>query len=152
MKALSLWQPHAIAIGLRLKPWETRDWATDYRGPLAIQAAKKVFHEKDYEWDWFREAKQRLSEAGVPLWKLDYGKVVCIVDLVDCVPCVSIQPKLKGTPQAFWGDFSQFDADSGKLRYAFKLENVRLIPEKERPEIRGMQGFFEVPNEIALWG
>lgn len=28
VKALSLWQPHAAAISVLLKPWETRDWAT----------------------------------------------------------------------------------------------------------------------------
>jgi hypothetical protein len=33
MKALSLWQPHAQAIALGLKPYETRDWSTRYRGP-----------------------------------------------------------------------------------------------------------------------
>jgi len=41
VKALSLWQPHAHAIALGLKPYETRDWPTKYRGPLAVHAAKR---------------------------------------------------------------------------------------------------------------
>jgi hypothetical protein len=45
MRALSLWQPHAQAIALGLKPWETRDWPTRYRGPLAIHGAKRLWHE-----------------------------------------------------------------------------------------------------------
>jgi len=41
MKALSLWQPWASAIALGSKRIETRGWATSYRGPLAIHAAKR---------------------------------------------------------------------------------------------------------------
>ncbi len=38
MKALSLWQPWASLIALGVKTIETRSWATNYRGPLAIHA------------------------------------------------------------------------------------------------------------------
>lgn len=41
MKAISLWQPWATLISTGDKTWETRSWATTYRGPLAIHAAKK---------------------------------------------------------------------------------------------------------------
>ena len=53
-------------------------------------------------------------------------------------------------PAEFWGDFSDFD-DGGRQRYAFKIANLRVIPEAHRPEITGRQGFFDVPNEIGLW-
>lgn len=162
MKALSLWQPHAAAIMLGLKPWETRGWDTSYRGPLAIHAAKKEFKEKDYDWNYFVECRKRLALAGHPLLKLDYGKVVCVVDLVDCVPTAEVRAKAAGISLQdgsggrpplwyFWGDFSD-EGDDGRQRFAFKLENVRKIPEAERPLIVGRQGLFEVPNEIGLWG
>lgn len=160
MKALSLWQPHAAAIMLGLKPWETRGWSTPYRGPLAIHAAKKTFREQDYDWNWFCEAKKRLSLAGCPLWRLDYGKIVCIVDLVDCVPAQQCRALAAGQkvqndgvtpPWFFWGDFTD-RGDDDKPRFGFKLENIRKIPEAQRPEVRGMQSFFEVNNEIGLWG
>ena len=156
MKALSLWQPHATAIMLGLKPYETRGWATAYRGPLAIHASKKAFREKDYDWNWFQECRKRLSLAGEPLWRLDYGKIVCLVDLVDCVPTAQIRDlaRQQGPEKRawyFWGDFSD-RGDDDRERFAFKLENVRKIPIAQRPEIKGMQGFFEVPNEIGLWG
>lgn len=48
MKTLSLWQPFAQAISLGIKKHETRGWKTDYRGPLAIHAAKKPFRYQDY--------------------------------------------------------------------------------------------------------
>jgi hypothetical protein len=158
MKALSLWQPHAEAIALGLKPFETRGWATEYRGPLAIHAAKKVFREQDYDWNWFRECKARLSVAGMPLWRLSYGKIVCIADLVECLPTEAVRDTATVAMNAgikvnwlFWGDF-QDRGEDGRLRFAFKLDNIRKIPEAQRPEIKGMQGFFEVPNEIGLWG
>ena len=59
MKALSLWQPHALAIGLELKPWETRGWSTDYRGPVAIHAAKRSWTDAG---PWHSTARQILAE------------------------------------------------------------------------------------------
>jgi hypothetical protein len=41
MKAISLWQPWASAIACGAKRIETRSWATNYTGPIAIHAAKK---------------------------------------------------------------------------------------------------------------
>lgn len=40
MKSLSLTQPYATLVSLGAKKIETRSWATSYRGPLAIHAAK----------------------------------------------------------------------------------------------------------------
>jgi activating signal cointegrator 1 len=91
MKALSLWEPHATAIALGLKIYETRGWFLDYRGPLAIHAAKKLLHERDYPWDWWCEMRKRLSLAGCPLGRMSYGKITCIVDVVDCVPTATVR-------------------------------------------------------------
>ena len=41
MKAITLWQPWASLIACGAKKYETRSWATRYRGPIAIHAAKK---------------------------------------------------------------------------------------------------------------
>ena len=40
MKALTLTQPWATLVAIGAKRIETRSWATQYRGPLAIHAAK----------------------------------------------------------------------------------------------------------------
>jgi hypothetical protein len=151
MRALSLWQPHAIAIGLGLKLYETRGWQLrpeDVGVPIAIHAAKKVFREQDYPWEYFKEAKARLSAAGVPLWKLDYGKVICVCVFTACLRTSTIRGEI-GEAE-FWGDFSDVGED-GKERWAFKIRDVGLIPESQRPEVTGRQGFFEVPNELGLW-
>ena len=41
MKALTIWQPWASLIARGVKQYETRSWATKYRGPIAIHAAVK---------------------------------------------------------------------------------------------------------------
>lgn len=42
MKALSLWQPWASLWLSPAKVHETREWKTDYRGPLLVHAAKRI--------------------------------------------------------------------------------------------------------------
>jgi hypothetical protein len=41
VRALSLWQPFASLMAIGAKKIETRHWATDYRGEVAIHAAKR---------------------------------------------------------------------------------------------------------------
>lgn len=130
MKALSLWQPHAQAIALGLKPYETRHWPTRYRGPLAIHAAKRPWKPADF---WDQEALLQIGDL-----PLVYGAVVCTVDLVDCIPTARLNGRLSET-EGFWGNF-------GPDRFAFHLENIRVL---DQPlPCRGMQGFFEVATLV----
>ena len=145
MKALSLWQPHAQAIALGIKPFETRGWSTAYRGPLAIHAAKKPFRYQDYPLDYYQEVCRQLSRAGCPHYALDYGKIVCVVDVVDCVPVRTLRDRIGGAE--FWGDFRDV-GDDGKKRYALKLACLRVIDAHKRPAVTGRQGFFNVPDSI----
>jgi activating signal cointegrator 1 len=43
---LSLWQPHASLMAVNAKKIETRNWYTDYRGLVAIHAAKRFQEEE----------------------------------------------------------------------------------------------------------
>ena len=150
MKAISLWQPHGLAICLGLKPWETRNWPTSYRGPLAIHAAKRVWSDKGLWHDMaVRTLRRKLfpsvgdTETGASFcliapWVI-YGAVLCVVDVVDCVRTSSLRGRIPRDHE-FWGDFS--DGDTGKGRYAWKLENLRVLP--KALNWRGQQGFFEV--------
>jgi activating signal cointegrator 1 len=136
-----------------LKPFETRDWSTTYRGPLALHAAKRPWDDIE---PWHAEASQRLmkrcseliSEAcpQVDLMHharakkylhdrvLVFGAVVCIADLVGCERTEHLRGHIPPEHE-FWGDFSDG-------RYAFRLKNVRLL---DRPiPWRGQQGFFDV--------
>jgi hypothetical protein len=138
VKALSLWQPHAHAIALGLKRFETRDWPTRYRGPLAIHAAKRPWTEQD---DWSAGARHRLRRhallfGGMPM---AFGAVVCVVDLLDCVRTSEVRGRIPEDAE-FWGDFS--DGEFGRGRYAFRIGHVRVLPQPL--PVRGMQGFFDV--------
>lgn len=167
MKALSLWQPHAMAIGVGIKRYETRAWMLPRWAmniPIAIHAAKKPFAEKDFkgddEWVWYKTAVSRLKGAGVRRADLDYGKIVCICTFTECLRMRDVRLR-DGTPRVgdkadepawfFWGDFNNRDEDTGNNRFAFKIEDVKLIPKEHRPAIAGRQGFFDVPDEIGLW-
>ena len=41
MKAITIWQPWADLLVSGHKKYETRSWATSYRGPIAIHAVKR---------------------------------------------------------------------------------------------------------------
>lgn len=136
MKAISLWQPHAQAIALDLKRYETRDWQTHYRGPLAIHAAKRKWEDAG---EWHERAARKLNIAmrGRRLTGGAYGAVVCVVDLVECVPTSALRGAIG--EYEFWGDFS--DGENGDGRFGWRLENVRPI---EPHYVRGQQGLWEV--------
>lgn len=124
MRAISLWQPWAQLIIDGRKHYETRHWSTDYRGPLAIHAAKTLTQEiqiaiKDFDYERFN---------------LPFGAVVGIVDL-ESVTKMS---------QEFIGKQTLIELASGNWeegRYAWKM----TLLEKYDPPIRatGRQGFWE---------
>lgn len=85
MRAISLWQPWATMVALGLKQFETRHWATDYRGPLAIHAAKRWTKEQaDFTQKLLalHVVGRRLRQCGYTAAdQLPLGAVVCTVQL-----------------------------------------------------------------------
>jgi len=135
VRAISLWQPHATFVALGLKPFETRGWATAYRGPLLIHAAKRKMTAADYALaarvfgadDWWLKFR-------VPL-----GAFVCIVDLVDCMDVEDMSEADRRASNGL-GDFS-----TG--RFAWRLASVQRLV---RPiPARGRQSFWRV--DLALY-
>lgn len=80
MKAITIMQPWATLIALGAKHFETRSWATKYRGELAIHAGKKVDREA-CEKEPFRSV---LARHGYTADNLPVGSVVAICRIVDC--------------------------------------------------------------------
>lgn len=124
MKALSLTQPWATLVIIGAKQYETRSWATKYRGPLAIQAAKgwpvwatRIIWQQPFT----RTLYNALGEDWFPPVDRARGHIIGVVDLVDCVPTESIRGSLSENELAF-GDYSDG-------RYAWKLANIRRLPE-----------------------
>lgn len=126
MKALSLWQPWGSLIATGAKKFETRSWATNYKGPLLICASKR----KPDEDDIF------ILDIEMPL---PLGKALCVVELVDCLATDNMTTAQIGNDDRY-GDFTPG-------RYAWKLENVRAF--KKPFPIRGAQGLFDVDDQVV---
>lgn len=133
MKALTLTQPWASLVAIGAKRIETRSWRTDYRGPLAIHAAKApdltgvVVQTPFY---------QTLKAAGLDPIFLPYGAVLATAELVSVrqiEPVHSITGWKWDTPDGRTIDFplNRPESDFGDYRdgrYAWLLYNVMRLP------------------------
>lgn len=157
---LSLWQPWASLIAIKAKLVETRGWATDYRGPLAIQAAKNTRElricatEPFYSVlktaglvclpDELRGASQEEIEDAaddmtarqlLELFPLPLGEIVAVADLKECTPTgPDLWERLTAQEREF-GDYE-------RGRFGWELANVRRL-KKPIPQ-RGAQKLFPV--------
>ena len=80
MKAITIWQPWASLLATGAKRYETRGWATKYRGPIAIHAAArnpiKIPHDDDL--------RKFAEQAGIAPWAdLPRGAVIAMAELVN---------------------------------------------------------------------
>jgi hypothetical protein len=158
VKAISLWQPWASAIALGAKRIETRDWATSYRGPLAIHAAKRCIKSEFEEFEDSCEWKGALDRGPFPFDVLDlslepFGCIVAVCRLAQCYPTHAIADHLLHETQ-----YREWDKDRcygwteynmgnfGPGRFGWILEDVRPLA-KPIP-FRGAQRLFEVPDSI----
>ena len=136
MNILSLWQPWASFMALGYKLNETRSWATSYRGPLAIHAAKNTSAIKDAD-DILQDAgllKEDETTEGATKWPL--GEIIVVVRLVDCVRTESIRDSLSQRERAM-GDYSDG-------RFALVTTDLKRI--KPGIPFRGMQGLKPLPE------
>lgn len=142
MKALTLTQPWATLVAIGAKRIETRGWSTDYRGPLAIHAAK----------GWSKEAvklafvepfRSVLAAAGYKTFSaLPRACVVATCELVACKPI-----DVNGLASAPW-DLERWPFDEQEQafgdytpgRYAWLLASVQpfVVP----MSARGMLGLW----------
>jgi hypothetical protein len=85
MKSLSLWQPWASLVVAGVKTIETRSWATDYRGPLAIHAAKLSYMELVSIVGPTSYLHAPLRDAGLPnIMDVPRGVILGTAELVGC--------------------------------------------------------------------
>lgn len=126
MKALTLTQPWATLVALGHKRYETRSWGTEYRGELAIHAAKTFPpHARDLATG---AAAVRKLLAGAPL---PLGVVLCVVRLVNVFPAHRVPVD---EVEFMLGDYS-------KGRFAWQLELVEVF---DQPiPARGALGLWE---------
>lgn len=141
--ALTLWQPWAWLIVEGVKEFETRGWATKYRGPLAIHAAARKPNRSELNLGIITALDER-GHSG-DLKSLPLGCVVCVVDMVDCWPVDVAAHRMtaeRWVQECKYGNYTPG-------RYAWKLANVRKFP---AIPAKGAQGLWRwtVPDGVAL--
>ena len=152
MKALTLWQPWASLVAFGEKKIETRCWSTKYRGELAIHAAQKevtILGQSRNRQEFHREmcrltAKWEWGDGywpGVPHYQ-SMGCVLCIVKLVDVLPCEHVRDDLS-EQELIFGNY-----EDG--RYAWFLEMVEKF-EKPIPA-KGNRRLWEWNRDAARTG
>jgi len=159
MKALTVYQPWASLISIGAKRYETRNWATNYRGPIAIHAGLKKYSDYGILGGLTLGAMENaLTVGGISWYFLDlpFGAVVATAELAGCweidfpTPaeiewhgyCAG-QRRLRGknAPADFIKDDELLFGDWTPGRFAWKLANVKLLP-KPVPA-KGKQGLWE---------
>lgn len=142
MKALSLWNPHALLMALNRKQIETRHWPTDYRGLLAIHAAKRwTLTERNLTYRFrclYPCIAPQLDMLGWSQSSVEgnpyFGAVLCIVRVVDCVPTEKLITTI-----------SQRERDFGNYapgRFGWKCELVETFVSNPYQHVTGRQGLF----------
>jgi len=150
MKAITLWQPWASLLACGAKKFETRSWATNYRGPIAIHAAQKPFDTDTYldrELYPFAEAL-KLQD----IYSFDTLPRGCVIAFADLVGCWEIATDPSGPficrPHMADGKIFEhvitgnevFFGDWTPGRYAWEIENLMQLP-KPIPA-KGKQGLW----------
>jgi hypothetical protein len=155
VKIITLWQPWASLVALELKRYETRHWKTNYRGTIAIHAAKRKVKQEEilpilYGTGGGGVEHTKLERLDALLnSELPLGAIVAIADLVGCLkmnPDYEFR-QLPGfisldTPSAL--EKAVGDWKSG--RYAWKLENIQAL--SNPIPYRGSQGIGNVSEEV----
>lgn len=137
---LSVGQPHATLLMLGIKGWETRGWATHYRGNLVIHAnAKPMTTKLQALWD------RVMWDAGVQV--PDYlhptqalGRVLGLTQLKEC----------RYMTQDFLDSVSDLEKALGNWRVGGVGWRSASPQPLERPiPWKGQQGLHPVPPRLA---
>ncbi len=157
MKALSVWQPWASLLpatlnGARVKQFETRGWATRYRGPIAIHAAAKsprwvVAH----DYDGLPAATLAAMGKALGIFpgdfgdrmfdKLPRGAIIATAELVECWEItgndgrgeayIHLDAETARDGRARFRIVHGYEyrfGDWSPGRYAWQLEDMKLLP------------------------
>jgi hypothetical protein len=141
VKAITIHQPWATLIAIGEKTFETRSWATKYKGELAIHAGKKINKEACKK----PEIIRALNNHGIVLLDdLPTGAIVAVCELVACYEVSKVdefqkEADLRWTDRFIWGKEFNFGWYAPG-RFAWELTNgvqyLKPIPAK------GQQGLW----------
>jgi hypothetical protein len=152
LKAISLWQPWASLMAVGAKCIETRHWPTAFRGELAICTAKRRPRAEELSAACARWVMEKLGPpANIDgemrlqdvLDGLPRGKVVCVVNLHDCVPTEAFQ----GLSPVHWLEEMESDLGNyGPERFAWLTSDCRRL--REPTPVIGRQGLWNLPADV----
>lgn len=126
MKTITIWQPWASLLACGAKQYETRSWATNYRGEIAIHAAAKDFRT-------LYTTGYVVNNGILPLELLVRGCVIATAKLIGCwkigrsevlEPCIY---KKDGVYSLTDNELLFGDWTSG--RYAWEFTNMKMLDE-----------------------
>ena len=137
MRCLTLSQPWATLVAIGAKKIETRSWNTNYRGPLAIHAAKcfpkwaeALCHDEPFRLALLNAGVKSTSKYDLPL-----GAIVATCELVATIQTGAAQAAYSLTDyEIAFGDYSPG-------RWAWRLVNVQKL--SEPIPAKGMLGLWE---------
>lgn len=162
MKAITIRQPWASLIATGDKLYETRTWATKYRGPIAIHAGKQMDNDAFMFLVSPLATIEHLKACGIKPDNLTLGAVIAIADLVNVWHIVhhpgTNVDEAKHIPVGAESlstdkhapDFGDYFVPTEKEmafgywvpgNYAWELRNVRILPAPV--PAKGKQGLWD---------
>jgi hypothetical protein len=157
---ISLHEPYAAAMatlmeeGRPIKANETRHWPIEYRGPLAIHAAKLPFNIGKADPTFAYWCRTLTTRYGL-MNDMRFGEIVCIVWIVDCKKVDDIIDTLSPTELMFGNYKNRYDDKTGALieqRYAWITDPDRLKRLYSPVAVKGFQKFWDwkVPEGLRF--
>lgn len=162
MKAITLWQPWASLWACGAKKYETRSWATNYRGPIAIHAAARKCDTRGLSGATVHAMIQAIRPITahlaktimyLPLELLPLGSVIATAELIGCwlIRETHTVDPVTGRPSAYidldiYSETVRVDGDELLFgdwtpgRYAWEITNLQLLPEPI--PAKGKQGLW----------
>lgn len=133
IRGLTLTQPYASAVALRIKRVETRSWRTGYRELIAIHAAKGFpLYARDFA--AIESALGRIPE------RLPLSQIVAVARLADCRPTEEVSHQISAIERRF-GDYTPG-------RWAWILDDVE--PLAEPVPYKGALGLWRMPDSMRF--
>lgn len=133
--AITLWQPWASLWLSTRKTHETRTWATKYRGPLLVHAAKRPPGVQAFGTVLNEMCCTEFGDKWVD--ELPRGVLLGVVWLIDCRPTTERRP-------IDHEDFVCGNWEGGR----FAWQRGSFSRWDEPLAYKGRQGFFNVPKTI----
>lgn len=150
MKLISLWEPWATLMAIGAKRIETRSWGTPYRGWLAIHASQGGLCKRDLA-DCLAEPEFALALGKENLCP---GKIVAVVNLVDCLPveafrCLSAlfddYPELDTPRERAFGLYEP--EKPGERRWGWVTSGLFRLPDPI--PFKSHQGMFDLTEDVV---